>query len=239
VYHWQNNSITLGRGYINPNNTFDAFMGGVHQIDAWTFITVNYGSNAIGTDGGDPIEAAAWVRYANNIKRYGIIYWEIGNEVYGNGTYSSKWEADLHALKGSVTYADNVLQFVNFMKGVDSSIKVGVALIIPIDSRSNNGERQMADWNKTVLSIACSQIDFVDIHWYSRWHEGDSSDLDAMLLARTSQIPDIMSQLRLQISQYCGTHAKAVQILSAKPTRVTQASKQLALSTHCFSLTVT
>ncbi|OLE55626.1 MAG: hypothetical protein AUG51_02290 [Acidobacteria bacterium 13_1_20CM_3_53_8] len=69
-YHWQNNSITLGRGYINPHNTFDAFMGVVHQIDARAFITVNYGSNIIGTDGGDPTEAAAWVQYANIIKRF-------------------------------------------------------------------------------------------------------------------------------------------------------------------------
>ncbi len=211
-YHWQNNSITLGRGYINPHNTFDAFMGIVHQIDAQAFITVNYGSNITGTDGGDPTEAAAWVQYANIIKRYGITYWEIGNEVYGNGTNSSQWETDLHATKSPVTYANNVLQYAHFMKGVDSSIKVGVALTVPVDTSADSSERQMADWNKTVLSTVCPHIDFVDIHWYPRWHEGDSRDPDAMLLARTSQIPGIMSQLRLQISHYCGTHAKAVQI---------------------------
>jgi alpha-L-arabinofuranosidase len=234
VYHWQNNSITLGRGYVNPNNTFDAFMGVVHQIDARAFITVNYGSNIMGTDGGDPTEAAAWVHYANMIKRYGITHWEIGNEVYGNGTYSSKWEADLHATKGPVTYANNVLQYVNFMKGVDSSIKVGVALTIPVDTRADSGERQMADWNKTILSIACSQIDFVDIHWYPRWHEGDSSDPDAMILARTSQIPGIMSGLRLQISQYCGTHAKAVQIFVGETNTGNSGKQRVSLVNALF-----
>ena len=63
-------------------------------------ITVNYGSNSAGTGGGDPNEAAAWVRYANSTKHYGVSYWEIGNEVYGNGTYGANWETDLHAQKG-------------------------------------------------------------------------------------------------------------------------------------------
>jgi hypothetical protein len=107
VYHWQDNSTTRkqgstnGQGYVNPNNTFDAFMGLVQNIGAQAFITVNYGTNLAGTDGGDPEEAAAWVQYANVVKHYGIKYWEIGNEVYGNGSYATHWEADQHASKGA------------------------------------------------------------------------------------------------------------------------------------------
>jgi hypothetical protein len=219
VYNWRDNSITLGHWYVNPNDTFDAFIGVAHQIGAQAFITVNYGSNTTGTDGGDPAEAAAWVQYANITKHYDISYWEIGNEVYGNGTYSSAWEADLHATKGPATYAINVLKYVSAMKAVDPSIKVGVALTTPngqldTDPGAARGERQMADWNSTVLSTVCSQIDFVDTHWYPNWPaQADNISSDAMLLSHVSQIPGMMSQLRSEISQYCGTHAKDVQIL--------------------------
>ena len=90
VYNWQTNSIVPGQGsYANPNNNFDAFMGLVKSVGATPIITVNYGSNAAGNGGGDPNFAASWVQYANITKGYGVKYWEIGNEVYGNGEYGS------------------------------------------------------------------------------------------------------------------------------------------------------
>ena len=67
VYHWQTNSASQGQ-YINPNNSFDAFMGVVAQSGAQALLCVNYGTNAAGTAGGDPSEAAAWVDYANHTK---------------------------------------------------------------------------------------------------------------------------------------------------------------------------
>jgi len=239
VYHWRDNSFTLGHGYVNPN-TFDSFMGVAHQIGAQAFITVNYGSNTTGTDGGDPAEAAAWVQYANITKHYSISYWEIGNEVYGNGTYSSAWEADLHATKGPAIYASNVLKYVSAMKAVDPSIKVGVALIIPngqldTDSGAVGSERQMADWNSTVLSTACSQIDFVDIHWYPKLPaQADNSSPDAMLLSHVSQIPGMMSQLRSEISHYCGTHAKDVQILVGETNTGNPGKQRISLVNASF-----
>src|SRR5947207_8196880 len=84
VYHWQTHSTTAGTGaYVNPNDTFDAFMGVANSVGAQPIITVNYGSNPQGTAGADPAEAAAWVNYANKTKGYGVKYWEIGNEIYG------------------------------------------------------------------------------------------------------------------------------------------------------------
>lgn len=208
-YHWKTNSITRNQGYVNPNNTFDAFMGVTQRVGAQAWITVNYGSNEAGTDGGDPAEAAAWVQYANIIKGYGVKYWEIGNEVYGNGTYGSQWEADLHANKGPATYANNVLQFVRAMKAVDPTIKVGISLTTP---NPVNGAGQMADWDPTVLSIACSQIDFVDIHWYPRVTPGDSRSLDAQLLSSPNRIPAMIKQPQAEIAQYCGGRSKDVGI---------------------------
>jgi hypothetical protein len=215
VYHWQDHSTTRKNGptsnplgYVNPNNTFDAFMGLAQSVGAQPFITVNYGTNYPGTNGGDPAEAAAWVQYANVAKHYGIKYWEVGNEVYANGTYpNANWEADFHAAKGPATYASNVLQYVQAMKAVDPTIKIGVSLTTP----SLYGNTTMQDWDSTVLSTACSQIDFVDIHWYPQNH-ADPQQADAQLLASPTLVPQMLKQTQQQLTQYCGAHAQDVQI---------------------------
>ena len=72
--------------------TFDNWIDKVVQpAGAKAIITVNYGSDPTDTSAGDPNEAAAWVDYANNTKGLGIKYWEIGNEVGGNGYYGDQW----------------------------------------------------------------------------------------------------------------------------------------------------
>ena len=37
----------------------------MEKVGANALITVNYGMNSLGTGGGEPKEAAAWVAYAN------------------------------------------------------------------------------------------------------------------------------------------------------------------------------
>ena len=61
-----------------------------------------------------------------------------------------------------------------------------------------------------VLPIACSSIDFVFAHWYAQ-EPGNESD--AGLLAATRGIASTISTLRSEIKQYCGSHARAVQIM--------------------------
>ncbi len=220
IYHWQSNTEDNG-GYVNASDTFDAFMGVVQASGAQAMITVNYGS-------GTPAEAAGWVHYANKGgsgyngpvptytggsstgHTYGVKYWEIGNEVYGNGTYGSTWENDTHAL-GPATYANNVITDSQAMKAVDSSIKVGVVLTTPgnwPDGATSSSSPQ--PWNTTVLSTACSAIDFVIIHWYP---QAPGSESDSGLLSSTSQIASMASTARSEINQYCGSHASAVQIM--------------------------
>jgi Glycosyl hydrolase family 79, N-terminal domain len=208
TYHWQTNSITAGQGgYANPNNTFDAFMGVAQKAGAQPVITVNYGSNAAGNGGGDPTEAANWVRYANITKKYGVGYWEIGNEVYGNNTYSGwNWETDLHGSKGPATYAGNVVAYSTAMKAVDPSIQVGAVMLAP----GSWPDGVAPDWDSTVLSTACSSIDFAIIHWYA---QGPGSETDAGLLTSTSQIPNMVAGMRSKINQYCGSRASQIKIL--------------------------
>ncbi|HET8842819.1 MAG TPA: cellulose binding domain-containing protein, partial [Ktedonobacteraceae bacterium] len=220
IYHWQSHSEDNG-GFVNPSDNFDAFMGVAQSSSAQAMITVNYGS-------GTPQEAAGWVRYANKGgsgysgpvptysgasstgHTYGIKYWEIGNEVYGDGTYGSTWENNTHGLGPSI-YANNVVSYSQAMKAVDSSIKIGVVLTTPgnwPDGVTSSSSPQ--PWNTTVLSTACSSIDFVILHWYP---QGPGSESDSALLSDTSQIAGMASTARSEINQFCGSHASAVQIM--------------------------
>jgi hypothetical protein len=207
VYHWQTNSLTSGvSGYVNPSDTFDAFMTLANAAGATPVITVNYGSNAAGNAGGDPNEAAAWVTYANVTKNYGVKYWEIGNEIYGNGEYGADWEEDLHSSHTPTTYGQNVATFASAMKAKSSGIKIGAVLCAP----GNWPDGVSPDWNSNVLSQCGTSIDFVIVHWYPQGPGGES---DSGLLGDTSAISAMVSSLRSLISTYCGSNAPNVQIL--------------------------
>jgi hypothetical protein len=189
IYHWQTNTAD-GGAFVAPNTSFDQFMGMTRGAGAQAIVTTNYGS-------GTPQEAADWVRYANVTKGYGVKYWEVGNEVYGNGHYGSRWENDTHADKSPTAYANNVVQYISAMKAVDSSVKVGVVLTTPggwPDGVVGSGDS--ADWNHTVMSIVGSRADFVIFHWYP----GGSSEAD--MLTKGQTLSATVSTLRSVVSQF-------------------------------------
>ncbi|HEX6470110.1 MAG TPA: cellulose binding domain-containing protein [Streptosporangiaceae bacterium] len=198
IYHWRDNTAT--GGFVAPGTDFDAFMGTVRAAGAQPIIIANYGS-------GTPQEAADWVRYANITKGYGARFWEIGNELYGNGFYGSAWETDSHSDKSPAAYARNVLDYAAAMKAVDPSVKVGAVLTMPgnwPDGVQNSGDQN--DWNHTVLSIVAGSIDFVSVHWYP------SASSAADTLTRPSLVADSLYQLRRQLDQYAGDRASDIGI---------------------------
>lgn len=209
LYHWETHTSTKGYpATIRPKTDFDSFMSMAHKSRAQPLITVNYGSNQEGTDGASPDEAARWVAYANRTKGWNVKYWEIGNEVYGNGFYNGQgWEMDLHAPDsekkedrlqnpklGPTAYGTNLLAFIKAMKKVDNTIKVGAILTTP----GGWPDGVAPDWNKTVLGIAGKKIDFVVVHWYG---EGRTP---AAILDSHSQVPSICGKLKDLIKTYCG-----------------------------------
>jgi hypothetical protein len=208
IYHWKTHSATAGATiYINPNDTFDNFMNkNVLPIGAMPFITVNYGSNAAGTGGGDPAEAADWVRYANKEKGWNIRYWEIGNEIGGNGYFGTEWEEDLHApLKGQrkgnpalsqTAYGKNSLEFIRAMKAVDPTIKIGISVDMP-DSNPTDG-------NLPLFKELKDKIDFAIVHWYPKTSATD--------LTVTEDIKPQVAALRAQIAQAAGPTQKNIAI---------------------------
>jgi hypothetical protein len=213
IYHWQTHTAENG-GYIAANTEFDPFVAMVHAAGAQPIITANYGT-------GTAQEAADWVRYANVTKGYGIKYWEIGNEVYGNGLYGATWEADNHSSKTATTYATNLVQYANAMKAVDPTIKIGAVLTTPggwPDGIVGPGDTM--DWNHTVMSIAGSKIDFVIVHQYP----SVTSEADLLSKPQTEP-PAVMSTLHSLINQYAGSNAANVGVA------VTEFSSQFAMDT--------
>jgi Cellulose binding domain/Fibronectin type III domain len=218
IYNWQTN-VAQG-GYDAPDTSFSDFMGTAQAAGAQPILTVNYGT-------GTPALAAAWVKDADVTSNYGIQYWEVGNEVYGNGTYGANWETDSHCDTsaggspvtigsepsqtydcGPTQYADNVLQYMSAMKAADSGIHVCAVLTTPGFWPDNVTNSQYPDsWNQTVLSILGSSTDCVIVHYYP----GGSST--AGMLTDPQDISGIVSTLHSQISTYAGVNPSSVHIL--------------------------
>lgn len=232
-YHWMTNDPDdPSQGGTVPNANFDAYLSVVDATASEAMITVNYGS-------GTAAEAAGWVQYANEGGRHyhgpvpsysgasatghhsRIKYWEIGNELYGDGTYGATWEVN-HNAHDPTTYANGVVGYSSAMKAVDPSIRIGVVLTAPGNWPDGaTSATSPLPWNDTVLPIACDAIDFVVVHWYPQGPTGES---DAALLAApqagestavsyTPSIPSMVATLKSEIAAYCGEHASAVQVM--------------------------
>jgi len=199
IYDWQTNVAT--GGFDAPDTDFDQFMATDEAAGASPIVTVNYGT-------GTPALAAAWVQDANVTHDYGVTYWEVGNEVYGNGFYGSQWETDSHSSKSPDTYAADFLQFRSAMKAVDPNIKVCAVLTTPgfwPDGVVGSGDT--LDWNHTVLSAIGSDLDCVIVHYYP----GGSST--AGMLTDPTDIAGIVSTLHSEIGEYAGSAASTAKII--------------------------
>ncbi|MFR9797901.1 cellulose binding domain-containing protein [Streptomyces sp. MS06] len=200
IYHWQTH--TAPGGYVAPGTGFDAFMGTVSATGAQPILIADYGS-------GTPEEAADWVRYANITKKYGARYWEIGNEIYGNGHYGSGWEHDDHADKSPGEYARQVRAYAEAMKAVDPTVRIGAVLTTPgywPDGVVAEGDP--GDWNNTVLSQVADVIDFVSVHWYAGGSDTTAEDATAALAG----LPGELREVRRQIDRYAGADSPRIGI---------------------------
>lgn len=198
LYHWRTGALSpdpqaaahdaQGLDYedLKPQFTFDQFAATARATGSKMLVHVNYGT-------GTAQEAAGWVRYANDVRHYGVTDWAIGEETYFNGALGPDFntEPDAHADKSPQAYATNSLVFIKAMKAADPHIRVGLELAPPIPGTP------MAAWDQTVLSIAGSAADFVDVHYYT----AEQSDT-ALLASTQSAIPQAMATLRSLVASY-------------------------------------
>jgi len=160
-----------------------------------------------------------------------ILYWEIGNELFGNGYYDKDgegFEEDLHApydkdpkesarqrhkLRKDLspeTYGNGVAAFARAMKAVDPAIKIGAVLNTPPFDNSWG-----LDWNPGVLKACGKIIDFVVIHWYTGnllppdWKVLDDA---SYLSAPQRELPDMMAALLELFRKYGGENAQRIQL---------------------------
>jgi alpha-N-arabinofuranosidase len=148
----------------------DEFVALCRRVGAAPSITVNVEGR-----GATAEEAAAWVEYCNgpasskygalrarngHPEPYGVKYWELGNEIWGD------W---VRGHSDAATYARNYLRYHEAMRAVDPAIEF-IAV----------GDNDM-DWNRTVLRAAGDRIHQLAIHHYygHKAMAGDSRNLMA------------------------------------------------------------
>jgi hypothetical protein len=137
-----------------------------------------------------------------------IKYWEVGNELYGNGYYygGDGWEEDLHLLHNGTPRAGNANlspvkygqvfpSFATAMKAVDPTVKVGVIVHWPYTEYASPAA---TDWNASVLTAAtCAAMDFGIDHWYP------GSSLTDLLTRPRTEIPMMFSALQAKVTALC------------------------------------
>ena len=159
------------------------------NVGAEPAITVN-----IEGRGATAEEAAAWVEYCNGSvsTKYGALrtahgypqpfnvrLWEVGNEIWGS------W---VRGHSDAETYARNFTRYAAAMRKVDPTIKL-IAV----------GDNDM-NWNRTVVSRAGADIDYLAIHHYYGKQEmaGDLSNLMARPLFYEKfyqQVAELLNQI--------------------------------------------
>ena len=164
-------------------------------------------------------------------KPLNIKYWEIGNEVFGNGYYADEqnggYEEDLHAPYAVIAkdsdkirhgnpalspaaYGKGVVAFSKAMKAVDPGIKIGAVLFNP------NVDKKAIEWNPAVMAECGTALDFVILHWYAGsmlppdWKVLDEASL---LRAPQEELPKVGSGLVELFHKYAGENASKMQFI--------------------------
>ena len=194
--------------------TVDTFAAIAKAVGSQGLITTNYGS-------GLPADAAAYVQHCNISMGYGFKYWEIGNECYGT------WEYDTNTNPHDpYTYATRAVKYINAMRAVDPTIKIGVVATPGEDSYSNGYTSNPATNPRTnsthngwvpvmlaTMKAAGVLPDFIIDH---RYEQNAGSENDATLLQAsvgTYGWAFDATNLRQMLTDYLGSSGNSIEIL--------------------------
>lgn len=195
-------SVSAINALSGSNMTPAVFSNFKKDINGEPIVVVNYfyaryGKTAAGTRAARVQQAAdyaaAFVRKMNIELGTGVKYWEVGNEIYG------KWEVGYkiaNASIGTVTgkeYGEDFRVFVQAMKAVDPTIKVGA--VVAEDDEV---------WNAGVLPEVKDHADFLSVHEY---FTTVNDATPANILAAVPLIGSIKSTLQNWIVKYTGKPA--------------------------------
>jgi hypothetical protein len=209
-YNWQTNTSQVEKQPAGATG-FDTFGASALAAGTQVVITANYGT-------GTPQEAADWVTYSNVTQGYGFKYWEIGNECYGT------WEDDTQSLPHDpYTYATRAVQYINAMKAVDPTIKIGVVAVTGEDADSNGYSAHPATnprtnvahngWTPVMLATMKAAGVLPDYLIYHRYDGSPGGENDATLLQAALTWPNDAANLRQMLTDYLGASGASVQLL--------------------------
>ena len=211
AYHWQDGLGPRDRrpvradpawGALEPNDVgTDEFIALCRALGAEPYLCVNAGT-------GTPEEAAAWVEYCNgpaesrygalraahgHAEPYGVRYWGVGNEIYGN------WQCG-HV--DDETYARRYLEFARAMRAVDPEIR-----LVAVGAQ----EYEAPGWNDTVLAIAGNEIDYLSLHHYTPGygpgelpgdHRPDHERLYPVVVAGPERLQELLDDAEATIARH-------------------------------------
>ena len=207
VYHWQTN-MSEGQTF-EWATSFDEFVAIAAATRAAVYITANYGT-------GTPEEGAAWVNYANKVKRHNVRYWEIGNENYGT------WEADNNTRPHDpVTYATRFKEYWRQMKAVDPTIKIGAVVVTGEDAYANYMDHPVTNprtgvahngWTPVMLDTLRQLGVTPDFVVYHRYEQGPGGESDLFLLNSAASWSDDAAALRQMLDDYLGSKSRKVEL---------------------------
>lgn len=131
---------------------FDAYIATCRAVGAEPYVVVACSNAPLGeTERAEEVaHAAAWVRYANRERGYGVRHWEIGNE---------NWNAQPIAPAVPLPpeeMARMVARLAAAMRAVDPDLRLGAS--------GNN-----ADWWRRFLPGAAAHLDFLSVSIYPCW----------------------------------------------------------------------
>ncbi|HOG45326.1 MAG TPA: alpha-L-arabinofuranosidase C-terminal domain-containing protein [Anaerolineae bacterium] len=206
AYHWRDGIGPRDRrptrldpvwNALEPNDVgTDEFMALCRILETEPYLAVNVGS-------GTPEEAAAWVEYCNGPPEsafgrlraenghpapYGVRYWGVGNETYGNWQYG-------HV--DAETYARQCVAFAGAMRAVDPHIK-----LIAVGAH----EYEAPEWNRSVLETAGRHVQYLSLHHYvpgemPRGIEPTHDELYPVIVAGPERVEELLHQAEEAIAQ--------------------------------------
>ncbi|NQT27921.1 T9SS type A sorting domain-containing protein [candidate division KSB1 bacterium] len=187
------------RPTINWSRTTEEMLDLAMAIDAEPQICVNY-SLARYIDEENPVQKAAqyaaeWVMDVNIDQGLGVRYWEVGNENYGS------WQAGYEVEGVKITgqeYGRDFCVFVDSMKAVDPSVKIGAVLY---ESASGSN---VSNWTQDVLAEAKDHADFLIIHDYFTWAPNYNDVTVQQVLNGVDNISEDIHNVETMVEQNTG-----------------------------------
>lgn len=193
-YHWAtgetDNLQKYPIGHIRSDNdlSFDEFIAISKTLGAEPSLVLNYLSWVEKDRLQDGFkEAAGWVKYANQLKNYGIKYWEFGNEVY-------YFTAGKHINVKARTYAQDYKAMKKILRAIDANVQLGAAMPQKLDMTAKFDQGR---WWDNFLDEVGNDLDYIVLHDYPPLTRDD-------FIAGGSSVSALLQQVREKVMAKLG-----------------------------------